>query len=377
MNIKVNEPVHIRTRKLSNGNETIYLDIIVDGKRKQEYLKLYLLAGDSREIKNRNRETMSLANAVKAKRIVEIQNGRFDFENKDKSDIPFIEWMKNVLDGSRDIKSDNYCGTIKSVIMHLENYMKNGKKKVTLGDIDAKFVTGFIRYMRITPTYRGVPLGPVTIYTYYINLCIALNKAVKAGLINKNPCDLVPFEEKPKRPETYREYLTLEEVKKMIDTECKDVRVKRLFLFSCFTGLRYKDIFLLRWKNIIKIEEGVYQMEVIQQKTKRPVTIPLSENAMRWLPERYMDGEENRIFQMPETSCAYDYLHDWSKKAGITKNVTFHVARHTYATLLLYYGADLYTVSKLLGHTNVRTTQIYAKVMDESKRKAVNLIPNI
>jgi hypothetical protein len=108
MNIKVNEPVHIRTRKLSNGNETIYLDIIVDGKRKQEYLKLYLLAGDSREIKNRNRETMSLANAVKAKRIVEIQNGRFDFENKDKSDIPFIEWMKNVLDGSRDIKSDNY-----------------------------------------------------------------------------------------------------------------------------------------------------------------------------------------------------------------------------------------------------------------------------
>ena len=125
MNIKVNEPVHIRTRKLSNGNETIYLDIIVDGKRKQEYLKLYLLAGDSREIKNRNRETMSLANAVKAKRIVEIQNGRFDFENKDKSDIPFIEWMKNVLDGSRDIKSDNYCGTIKSVIMHLENYMKN------------------------------------------------------------------------------------------------------------------------------------------------------------------------------------------------------------------------------------------------------------
>ena len=88
-------------------------------------------------------------------------------------------------------------------------------------------------------------------------------------------------------------------------------------------------------------------------------------------------GEENRIFQMPETSCAYDYLHDWAKKAGITKNVTFHVARHTYATLLLYYGADLYTVSKLLGHTNVRTTQIYAKVMDESKRKAVSLIPNI
>ena len=80
---------------------------------------------------------------------------------------------------------------------------------------------------------------------------------------------------------------------------------------------------------------------------------------------------------MPETSCAYDYLHEWTKKAGIQKNVTFHVGRHTYATLLLYYGADLYTVSKLLGQANVKTTQIYAKVMDESKRKAVNLIPQI
>ena len=377
MAVKINEPVHIRTRKLSNGNETIYLDIIVDGKRKQEYLKLYLLPGDSREIKNRNRETMSLANAVKAKRIVEIQNGKFEFDNKEKAAIPFIDWMKNVLDGSRGIKSANYCNTIKSVIMHLEKYMKSAKKSVMLGDINAKFVAGFIGYMRTAPASRGVPLGPVTIYTYYINLCIALNKAVKSGLIDKNPCDAVPYEEKPKRPETYREYLTLEELKKMIDTECKDIRVKRLFLFSCFTGLRYKDIFHLRWKNIVKVEEGVYQIETIQQKTKRQVIIPLSDNAQKWMPDRNMDGEENRIFIMPETSCAYDYLHDWSKKAGIRKNVTFHVARHTYATLLLYYGADLYTVSKLLGHTNIKTTQIYAKVMDETKRKAVNLIPQI
>jgi integrase len=163
----------------------------------------------------------------------------------------------------------------------------------------------------------------------------------------------------------------------MIDTECKDVRVKRLFLFSCFTGLRFKDIFNLRWKNLVKVEDGVYQMEIVQQKTKKPLAVPLSANAMQWLPDRYMDGEENRIFQMPETSCAYDYLHDWAGKAGIRKKVTFHVGRHTYATLLLYYGADLYTVSKLLGHTNVKTTQIYAKVMDESKRKAVNLIPQV
>lgn len=375
MNVNCNEPVHIRTRKLSNGNETIFLDINVNGVRKQEFLKLYLLAGTSREIKNRNKETMALARAIKAKRVLEIQNGRFEFEDKEKSKILLLDFMEQMLEESKFTKSANYCNTNKSVMMHLTKYMKG--KKVTLGEVDKKFVLGFVKYMQKTPTSRGVPLGPISIYTYYVTLCIVLNKAVKREMIEKNPCDSIPHEEKPKRMETHREYLTIEEVKKLIDTECKDVRVKRLFLFSCFTGLRYKDIFNLRWKNLVKVEDGVYQMEIVQQKTKRPLAVPLSANAMQWLPERYMDGEENRIFPMPETSCAYDYLHDWTRKAGIRKNVTFHVGRHTYATLLLYYGADLYTVSKLLGHTNIKTTQIYGKVMDETKRKAVNLIPQI
>lgn len=373
--IKTRELVHLRTRLLKNGNRTLYLDMCVDGVRKQEHLKLYITPGNTPAEKKRNRETLMVANSVKAQRILEIQNGRFRFENKEKGKILLVEWMNNLRDEGFGVKSANYLGTMKSTIMHLDNYI--GKRKVSLRDVDKNFVLGFIRYMRKTPTYRGVPLGPESIYTYYITLCIALNKAVQREFIDKNPCDTIPPEDKPKRNESQREYLTMDEIKLLIATECKDIRVKRLFLFSCFTGLRYKDIFNMKWKDLKEIEEGVYQVEIVQQKTKKPITVPLSENALMWLPNRYMDGEENRIFQMPETSCAYDYLHDWAKKAGITKNVTFHVGRHTYATLLLYYGADLYTVSKLLGHSNVKTTQIYAKVMDESKRKAVNLIPVI
>lgn len=375
MNLNCNEPVHVRTRKLSNGNESIYLDIIVNGTRKQEFLKLYLLAGDSRDVKNRNKEAMKLANAVKAKRILEIQNQQFEFKDKEKGKILLIEFMETIRNESFGVKSANYLGTMKSTIMHLGIYM--GKKPRTLAQVDKNFVLGFIKYLQSAPTVRGVPLGPETVYTYYMTFSISLNKAVKRELIDKNPCSLISNEDKPMRMETHREYLTLEEVKLLINTECCDARVKRLFLFSCFTGLRYKDIFNLKWKNLVKIEDGVCQLELVQQKTKKPLVVPLSDNAMQWLPERYMDGDENRIFPMPETSCAYDYLHKWTEKAGIKKTVTFHVARHTYATLLLYYGADLYTVSKLLGHTNIKTTQIYAKVMDETKRKAVNLIPQI
>ena len=376
MAVKVKETVHIRTRKLSNGNQSIYLDMCVNGRRIQEFLKLYLMDGDTPSIRKRNKETLEIANAVRAQRTIEIQNGRLNLENRDAGKISLIDFMNAIRDESFGVKSANYLSTMRSTIMHLEKYM--GKRKdIAVRDVDKSFVLGFIRYMRKTPTYRGAPLSPESIYTYYITLCIALNKAVKRELIEKNPCDSIPAEDKPQRMDTQREYLTLEELKTLIVTDCKDVRVKRFFLFSCFTGLRYKDIFNLRWKNLKQIEEGVYQIELVQQKTKKPLVVPLSENAKQWLPERHMDGEENRIFQMPETSCAYDYIHEWTARAGIGKNVTFHVGRHTYATLLLYYGADLYTVSKLLGHTNVKTTQIYAKVMDESKRKAVNLIPEI
>lgn len=105
--------------------------------------------------------------------------------------------------------------------------------------------------------------------------------------------------------------------------------------------------------------------------------IHASDNAIAWLPERGDATDNTRIFyKLPaQVGNADARLHTLTKKAGINKHVSFHVARHTFATLTLTYGADLYTVSKLLGHANMRTTQIYAKIVDENKRKAVNLIP--
>lgn len=153
--------------------------------------------------------------------------------------------------------------------------------------------------------------------------------------------------------------------------------MKYAFLFCCFTGLRYIDVSRLKWKHITEIGNGEYQIEVVQQKTKEPVYIPLSANAMKWLPDKGYDGRENYIFKFRDRSIIYDYLKKWAKAAGIEKNITFHMSRHTCATLLIFYGADLYTVSKILGHTSIKTTQVYAKVADEMKRKAVGNIPDV
>lgn len=368
------DAVRLRTKKLSNGNESIYLDVYVDGKRKYEFLKLYLYPG--KENKTKNKDTLKLASVLKAQRLVDIQNGRYGFDEQPKeSNIGIIEWFEELRNEVKETNSVNYYYTTKSVISHLRGFLKN--KDVKLKDVDKHFVKKFLKYLRTNKTYRGVPLGQDSLYTYYMRFCIGLNKAVKAELIQVNPCDYIQNSDKPKRVESTREYLTLEEIKMLTNAECKYPMVKKLFLFSCFTGLRYIDISALRWKDVREVEDGIYQIELIQQKTKQIVVIPLSENAIQWLPNRNNESDDSLIFKLPDRSIAYDYLHLWTKKAGVKKHVTFHVGRHTYATLLLYYGADLYTVSKLLGHKNVKTTQIYAKVMDESKRKAVNLIPGI
>lgn len=369
----VKDAVRLRSKKLANGTESIYLDIYVDGKRKYEYLKLYLLPG--KENKSKNKDTLKLAAQIKAQRMVEIQSGRFGFEEKEDAKVGIIEWFESLREDVKETKSLNYYYTTKSVIMHLRNFLND--KDVLLKDVDKKFVKRFIKYLRTNKTYRGEPLGRESLYTYYMRFCIGLNKAVKEELIATNPCDLVPSDEKPTKGETTREYLTLDELKLMIKAECKYPMVKKCFLLSCFTGLRYIDIVSLRWKDIKAIGDGEYQIEIIQQKTKQTVNVPLSDNALQWLPDRNGAADEEKVFKMPEKTVGYDFLHRWAKSAGVKKNVTYHVGRHTYATLLLFYGADLYTVSKLLGHKSVKTTQIYAKVMDETKRKAVNLIPQI
>lgn len=369
----VKDAVKLRTKKLADGTESVYLDIYENGKRKYEFLKLYLFPG--KENKSKNKDTLKLASNIKARRMVEIQEGRFDFKKKEESNIGIIEWFESLRSDVKETRSLNYYYTTKSVITHLKGFLKD--KDVKLKDVDKSFVKKFLKYLRTNKTYRGEPLNRESLYTYYMRFSIGMNKAVKEELIQSNPCDLIPTDEKPKKGESTREYLTLDEVKAMIGTECKYPMVKKCFLLSCFTGLRYIDVVNLRWKDIRAVSSDTYQIEIVQQKTKQTVVVPLSENALQWLPNRNDAGDDQLLFKMPDRSVAYDFLHRWAKAAGITKNVTFHVARHTYATLLLFYGADLYTVSKLLGHKSVKTTQIYAKVMDETKRKAVNLIPSI
>lgn len=206
---------------------------------------------------------------------------------------------------------------------------------------------------------------------------VALNKAEREGIIIKNPGREIDPKLKPRSEQNTRCYLTIEEVQKIINTPYRAKNhVKEAFLFACFTGLRYSDIYKLTWGELTVGPDGTMRLDTKMKKIGKDIFIPLSDNAIAWLPERGDATDNARIFyKLPDQVGNADArLHTLTKKAGINKHVSFHVARHTFATLTLTYGADLYTVSKLLGHANMRTTQIYAKIVDENKRKAVNLI---
>ena len=197
-------------------------------------------------------------------------------------------------------------------------------------------------------------------------------------LIDRNPFKLLDAKEKPQKNSSIREFLTIEEVKQLMATPCRYEIVKRAFLFSCFTGLRYSDIKSLLWSEIRKAADGrTLFLEHPQVKTRKIVTVPLSEEALKWMPRQQKD-KEHVFHQLQITSTTVEViLGEWMKEAGIEKHITYHCSRHTAATMLLTLGADLYTVSKILGHSSIKMTEVYAKIVDKKKLETVNLVNNM
>jgi len=172
--------------------------------------------------------------------------------------------------------------------------------------------------------------------------------------------------------ETRREFLTVEELNTLVATPCEYKDLKRAALFSALTGLRHCDIQKMQWKEL-QIDGDQARLNFTQQKTKGVEYMPISSQALEFCGKPQKSNQ--LVFEdLPDPSWISRPLKKWLETAGITKKITFHCFRHTFATLQLSSGTDIYTVSKMLGHTNVKTTQIYAKVVDEKKEKAANAI---
>ena len=362
---KVKEPVRLRMKELANGNKSLYLDIYRNGKRTYEYLKMYLIPETDHNARRQNQAIMAAANAIKSKRIIQLTNGEAGIEHREK--VFLLDWMETYKENQakRGKKDGNQ---IMVTIRILKDF---AGESMTMDQVDKAFCQEYIDYLLTEYRPKGKRVSNFTLHTYYRILNGALNAAVRAEIIKVNPFTKINNSDKIRLPESKRAYMTIEEVRALIATPVQDGRVKNAYLFSCFCGLRISDIVGLKWKNVF-VDNGQYRLAVAMQKTKEPIYLPLSNEALKWMPEREDKAADDHVFSLP--SNINQYLKPWAEAAGITKRFTFHTARHTFATMMLTLGADLYTVSKLLGHTSVRMTQVYAKIINQKKDEAVNLV---
>lgn len=358
----------VALRKRNQGGKTsLYLDYYNAGSRKTESLKLFLTPKPKTSLeRTQNKKTLELAETIRSQRQLELQNGEYGFRDKEKQKGSFLVYMKMLASKKKD--SLGNFGNWGSMVKHLETFSASD---IPFSKIDRKYVQDFKEYLnKGARTKSDEGLSQNSKYSYFNKFRAGLKQAVKDGIILHNPADTV---EAFKQGEPEREFLTLEELQAVAKAKCDIPQLKTAFLFSCLSGLRWSDINKLVWSEVQHSNEMGYYVRFRQKKTKGAETQPISDQAFELLGDR--QDKDERVFKGLKYSAWHNIkLQQWVMRAGISKTITFHCARHTYATLQLTMGTDIYTVSKLLGHRELKTTQIYAKVIDEKKKEAANRI---
>ena len=373
--------ITLKEKILNTGKISLYLEyykgstVDANGKRQhlrtQEYLKIYLHQNPkTTKEKNDNKENLKLAENILAIRKTDYIQGKFEMKSTTKAKRTFLNFFSEMVD-DREINysADNY-GNWKSAFAHLKKIVP---PSLTFDDIDENFVKKVKDYFdNKAQTKSNLPLSQNSKVSYFNKFKACLKKAFEDGYLSINySAKVKSFEQ----AESQREYLTFDEVQALAKAHCKYDVLKRAFLFSCLSGLRWSDIQTLNWSEVR--DEGEFtKVNFRQEKTDGVEYLYISEQARKLLGERKHPQE--RVFVGLRYSAVFNHeIVRWTVRAGLTKHITFHSARHTNAVLLLENGADIYTVSKRLGHREIRTTAIYAKIVDKKNKEAAELIPEL
>lgn len=353
LSVKMKQSVKLRQRKMPSGNISLYLDIYHKGVRSYEYLHLYL--SPDKKDKEKNRETMMLAEAICAKRLVEVRNGQYGF--KSPVSVSLHQYVQTIIETKKGSTQRRYTA--------LSNILAGYcRPSMMLTDITPAWFTGFLTHLGKQGYARN------TLAVYVATMRYIVNQAHREGLLPTNPIANIKgvgYEE------TNRTYLTIDEVRKLAKTPCDNEVTKRAFLFGCLTGMRNSDIRAITWDDVHE-QDGYTRIIYRQAKTHGQEYLDISEQAATLMGERGSDDAP--VFPLMSWHAVRLHLKAWVKRAKISKHVTFHASRHTFAVMMLSV-TDIYTVSKLLGHRELSTTQVYAKVLDKAKREAVDNIPNL
>lgn len=368
-----NKTAMVHIEEIENkGGIRFKINFCINGKRIRETLsEIPLVKKGTREYK----EARMLAESAAAQRMEELREGTY-VGVMTKSSILLKDWVSRCADNADNRATvggsrNTWARMLRHTILLLETYQPNTR----IVNVDRAYVRGFINFLQkdYSPSNGKVHYSAKTADKYYGCLRFVLNEAKREEIISVNPCELISSSDKIKVPESNRSYLTAEELKRLIAAPTNSLETKRVFLYMCFTGLRISDVKQLMWEHF-ECNGEEWRMLKVTQKTKKAAYLPVSKIARQYLPEK---EESGMVFKnLPCEATMNRALKILAKHAGIKKTVTLHTARHTFATMLLTEGADIYTVSELLTHSNLNTTRIYGKIVESKKRAAVDLLNN-
>ena len=346
-----------------------------DGKlihdRKREQLSQYLYAAPKNKTeKQHNKETMQLVEAIKAKRITESASHQHGFTDTTKFNAGFYALFNQLMETKKTNASSTNYNVWQACLVQLKRYCPDNG--ITFEQITPEWLEGVRRFFDTqAKTKTGDFISQSTASSYFNKVRAVINYAYNRGIISKNPLRQVKG---IKVDATERVYLTTEEVRQLAKTDFRYGILKNAFLFSCLTGLRWSDVNKLDWSQI-SLFDGVYRITFSQKKTRKLQYLDITQQAYVLLGE---PDQQGKVFKgLAYSAYMNTEIVRWCVAAGITKHVTFHTARHTFAVSLLSHSVDIYTVSKLMGHSEIKTTQIYADIIDSVRKDAMHKIPDI
>ena len=370
--------VTIREKALKGNRLSLYLDFYPGiphpetGKlTRREFLKIHIYAKPKTSLERQeNKEMKKIAEQIRAQRAIQIAKGDYEFLATNRGDENFLDFLKKKVEYRQKIQTN--AQTWRSVYLHLYRFTEGN---LLVKKVDKAFCERFKQYLlhEATALNSKRKIAHNTAASYFDVFKEAIYLAVDERLLKENP--LLNVKSIPQR-QPKREFLTLEELKAAIQADCPDPLLKQVAIFSALTGLRFKFLQNLKWKHVRHSEENGHFLRKEVEKAYSNEVIFINEQARELLGEA-QDPESSVFPGLVYKNQTTDNLKEWLKKAGIDRHITFHAFRHTFATLQLTFGSDIYTVSKLLHHKNVQTTQIYARVLNEKKKEAVNRIPKL
>ncbi|WP_439883460.1 site-specific integrase [Pontibacter sp. MBLB2868] len=370
--------VKLRARLLPSGGESFYLDYNENGKRKYDFLGLHLTASPKTpEERTANKDNQLLAERIRSERELQLSKNTLIVKASVQRKANFLAF----LDEYTELYPKKDARVIKAMASQFKKFVGN-PPIFPFSEVTVRVCSRFRLYLE-------QHCSGSTPYNYFKKFRKVLKEAMKEGLIGQNPAEEV---ENRHTAGIEKEVLTMEEIQKLANEECYLSEVKRAFLFSCVTGLRFCDVKDLDWSSIA---ENVMRLK--QQKTSKDVVVNLNKTALHLLGERPKPkeadadksaakkrtrAEEDRnrrqpVFNLPSNTTCAKHLQKWADKAKLNKKVTWHCARHSFGTNLLLSGADIRSVSGLLGHSSLVETQKYVRLVDSLKEKAVENLPVI